>query len=114
MGDGRAIGRIGAKTLGWFMGASLASLALGMALVNLLQPGRGLDLPLPTEDAGAVTAKTPDLAAFLVDIVPASIVEAMATNSILQIVVFALFCGVGLAAIGEAGGPLVRAIDRRR
>ncbi len=111
MGDGRAIGRIGAKTLGWFMGASLASLALGMALVNLLQPGRGLDLPLPTEDAGAVTAKTPDLAAFLVDIVPASIVEAMATNSILQIVVFALFFGVGLAAIGDAGRPLVRAVD---
>lgn len=111
MGDGRAIGRIGAKTLGWFMGASLASLALGMVLVNLLQPGRGLDLPLPTEDAGAVTAKTPDLAAFLVDIVPASIVEAMATNSILQIVVFALFFGVGLAAIGDAGRPLVRAVD---
>lgn len=111
MGDGRAIGRIGAKTLGWFMGASLASLALGMVLVNLLQPGRGLDLPLPTEEAGAMTAKTPDLAAFLVDIVPASIVEAMATNSILQIVVFALFFGVGLAAIGDAGRPLVRAVD---
>jgi len=111
MGDGRAIGRIGAKTLGWFMGASLASLALGMALVNLLQPGRGLDLPLPTEDAAAVTAKTPDLAAFLVDIVPASVVEAMATNAILQIVVFALFFGVGLAAIGEVGRPLVRAVE---
>ncbi|WP_409020761.1 dicarboxylate/amino acid:cation symporter [Brevundimonas vesicularis] len=111
MGDGRAIGRIGAKTLGWFMGASLASLALGMVLVNLLQPGRGLNLPLPTEGAGAVAAKTPDVASFLVDIVPASIVEAMATNSILQIVVFALFFGVGLAAIGDAGRPLVRAVE---
>ncbi|MNS33715.1 Aerobic C4-dicarboxylate transport protein [compost metagenome] len=111
MGDGRAIGRIGAKTLGWFMGASLISLTLGMILVNLLQPGRGLNLPLPIETESGVAAKTPDLASFLVDIVPASVVEAMASNAILQIVVFALFFGTGLAAIGETGRPLVRAIE---
>src|SRR6516164_7771712 len=51
MGTGSALGRIGAKTMGWFVSASLVSLLFGMLMVNLLQPGVGLDLPLP--DVGA-------------------------------------------------------------
>src|SRR5246500_2396811 len=51
MGDSKTIGRVGIKALGWFIVASLCSLLLGMALVNALQPGVGLNLPLP--EAGA-------------------------------------------------------------
>ena len=111
MGDGKAIGRIGAKTMAWFMGASMVSLGLGMVLVNLLKPGHGLNLPLPTSIVSEVSRASPDLASFLINIVPASAVQAMASNSILQIVVFALFFGTGLAAIGETGRPLVRAVE---
>src|SRR5690348_10963881 len=53
MGDTRAIGRIGVKAMGWFISASVASLLLGMILVNLIQPGHNLNLPIP--DASAST-----------------------------------------------------------
>lgn len=111
MGDAGAIGRIGAKTMLWFLGASIISLTLGLVLVNLLQPGAGLNLPLPPADAAAPLAQTPKFGEFLVNIVPASIVEAMATNAILQIVVFSLFFGVALAAVGKRGAPLVVAVE---
>src|SRR5207245_10717574 len=57
MGDTKAIGRIGIKTMGWFVTASLFSLLLGMILVNLLQPGASLNLPLP--EAGAASTLKP-------------------------------------------------------
>ena len=51
MGDTKALGRIGARSLGWFITASLVSLSLGLVMVNLLQPGVGLGLPLPPATA---------------------------------------------------------------
>jgi Na+/H+-dicarboxylate symporter len=47
MGDTAALGRVGARTMAWFITASLVSLTLGMLLVNTLEPGVGLNLPLP-------------------------------------------------------------------
>jgi Na+/H+-dicarboxylate symporter len=112
MGDTTALGRIGARTLGWFVGASLVSLLLGLVMVNLLQPGAHTGLPLPPAGEGAGLARPAfDLHGFLVHIVPASVVQAMADNEILPIVVFSIFFGVALAAIGEAGRPLVAGIE---
>ena len=102
MGDGHSVGRIGIKTMGWFVGASLVSLLLGMIMVNLLQPGFTLNLPLP--DAGTSTGlKAPafTLKEFVSHMLPKSIVEAMAQNEILQIVMFSIFFGVAVAALGE-------------
>ncbi|HET8613236.1 MAG TPA: dicarboxylate/amino acid:cation symporter [Sphingomonas sp.] len=112
MGDTAALGRIGARTLGWFVGASLISLSIGLVMVNLLQPGAhtGLALP-PLADNPGLDASAFNLHDFLVHIVPQSAFQAMAENDILPIVVFALFFGVALTAIGERGKPLVRGID---
>jgi Na+/H+-dicarboxylate symporter len=102
MGDSTSVGRIGGKTMLWFVGASLASLLLGMIMVNLLQPGVGLNLPLP--DAGTSTnlkVSSLTLKEFVAHLVPKSIVEAMAQNEILQIVVFSIFTGVAVASLGE-------------
>ncbi len=112
MGDTAALGRIGARTLGWFLGASLVSLVLGLVLVNLLAPGAQTGLPLPPvgESAGLATAAF-NLHDFFVHIVPSSIVAAMADNEILPIVVFAVFMGVALVAVGEAGRPLIAGIE---
>jgi Na+/H+-dicarboxylate symporter len=112
MGDTSALGRIGARTLGWFIGASLVSLTLGLILVNLLQPGAasGLALPPAAETMG-LDAQAFNLHDFLVHIVPASMTEAMANNDILPIVVFSLFVGVALVAVGEKGRPLVAGIE---
>jgi Na+/H+-dicarboxylate symporter len=102
MGDSTSVGRIGGKTMLWFIGASLASLLLGMIVVNLLQPGVGLNLPLP--DAGTSTnlkVSSLTLKEFVAHLVPRSIIEAMAQNEILQIVVFSIFTGVAVASLGE-------------
>ncbi len=112
MGDTSALGRVGAKSLGWFITASLLSLTLGLILVNVLQPGIGLALPLPPANEASGVARTAfDATKFVSHIVPQSMVEAMATNEILQIVVFSIFVGVAITAVGEKAAPLTRAVE---
>ena len=94
LGDINAVGRIGGKALGWFFTASFISLLIGMFWVNILQPGLGLNLSdVDLTSATEVTEKTQNFSAqnFIEHIIPKSIVEAMATNEILQIVIFSIF-----------------------
>jgi Na+/H+-dicarboxylate symporter len=112
MGSGGAVGRTFVRTLAWFITASVVSLSLGILMVNLLAPGVGVGLVLPAADASSGVAKTAfNLKEFVSHIVPKSIIEAMSTNEILQIVVFSLFAGVGLISIGDAGKPITRGLD---
>lgn len=112
MGDSGALGRIGLRALGWFICASLTSLAIGLMLVHLLQPGLGLNLTLPPATASAGLDESAfNLHNFFTHIVPASMIEAMASNEILQIVVFSIFVGVAINAVGESAAPLVKVID---
>ncbi len=111
MGAGGAVGRTFARTLAWFIGASLVSLSLGLVVVNLLQPGVGVNLVAAAGDASSVSKAAFNLKDFVGHIFPKSIFEAMATNEVLQIVVFSLFAGVALIHIGEAGKPIIRALD---
>src|SRR6516164_1338273 len=113
MGDTKSIGRIGLKTMGWFICASLMSLLLGLVLVNALRPGEGLNLPLP--DASASTnLKTASLSLkeFVTHLVPRSVFEAMANNEILQIVVFSVFFGAGAASFGRKAGVVVDWVEQ--
>jgi len=112
MGDTAAIGRIGLKTMGWFITASFLSLLLGLVLVNLLQPGASLNLPLPDVNASStIKASGMSLKEFVTHLVPRSAFEAMANNEILQIVVFSLFFGVAAAAFGEKAKTIVTWIE---
>src|SRR6478736_1033564 len=115
LGDIKAVGRIGGNALGWFFTASFVSLLIGMFFVNVLAPGKGLNLS--NVDASAVselTEKTHGFSAqnFIEHIIPKSIVEAMATNEILQIVIFSIFFGLAAAAIGSEAKPVVNALDK--
>ncbi|MBN8652101.1 MAG: dicarboxylate/amino acid:cation symporter [Cytophagales bacterium] len=112
LGDISAVGRIGGKTLLWFIGASLMSLLLGMILVNIFQPGIAMNLPVPdTGESSGIANVGFSLKNFLYHIFPSSVVEAMAKNEILQIVVFSLFFGVATAAIGEKGKIVIDFMD---
>jgi Na+/H+-dicarboxylate symporter len=112
MGDTKAVGRIGCKAMAWFIGASLVSLLLGMVLVNVLRPGDDLNLPLPDAQASTnLKVASLSMKDFVAHLVPRSIVEAMATNEILQIVVFSLFFGVACAALGKKAEKLVEGIE---
>lgn len=110
VGDIKAVGRIGGKTLIWFVSASILSLFLGMVLVNVFQPGSHMNLPLPTEVSGIPKASL-TLKDFITHLVPSSVIDAMAKNEILQVVVFSLFFGIAAAAIGEKAEPLIKILD---
>jgi Na+/H+-dicarboxylate symporter len=112
VGDIKAVGRIGGKTMLWFLSATLVSLLLGMLLVNFFKPGEHMQLSLPDSHLSAGIQKTAlSLRDFVSHVFPKSFVEAMANNEILQIVVFALFFGVATAAIGEKGEIVIKAMD---
>ncbi len=112
LGDFKVVGRIGLKTLGYFYFATILSLVTGLIAVNIMKPGKvmTLDLPSTGTDTG-VEAKKMTLENFITHVFPKSIFEALSTNEVLQIVVFSLFFGVALAAIGEKGKSVTKALD---
>lgn len=109
MNDSAAVGRIGFRAIVWFILASFISISLGLVMVNLFQPGVGLDLTMPTKAVGEV--KKLDLFEFIEHVFPKNIIAAMGENNVLQILVFSLFAGIALTAIGEKGKPLVRGAE---
>jgi Na+/H+-dicarboxylate symporter len=112
MGDANEVGRVGAKALGWFIIASLISLSLGLVLVNIFRPGDAMHAFLPAQDAvSGITTTNLTLKEFVTHLVPSSIVDGMAKNEILQIVVFSIFFGTAAAAVGERSKLMVDAID---
>jgi Na+/H+-dicarboxylate symporter len=113
MGDTAALGRVGLRTMVWFVGATLVSLTLGLILVNFLAPGSGgIALPLPPSDATlGLDTQSFNLHQFITHLVPTSIVAAMAANEILPIVIFSIFFGVALTAIGDKAKPIVSVVE---
>lgn len=106
------IGRVGLKTMIWFVSASLLSLTMGLILVHLFQPGIGLHLTPPAAELGAITTAPFSLKDFMTHLVPASFVQAMASNEILQIVVFSIFVGTAISAIPGKAPAVVALIEQ--
>ena len=114
LGDLKTVGRVGGKALLWFVTASLVSLLLGMLLVNFFQPGAAIDLSnADTVGAKELIGKTQEfsLVKFVEHVFPRSVIEAMATNEILQIVVFSIFFGVAVTSIGDFARPVVKSLE---
>lgn len=112
MGDGAALGRIGFRAITWFIVASFISIGLGLLMVNLFEPGVGAPIVNAADAVAKVgEVKKIDFWEFVLSIFPKNAFEAMATNNILQILVFSIFAGVALSAIGEKGAALVRGAD---
>ncbi|GAA4024938.1 cation:dicarboxylase symporter family transporter [Flavobacterium cheonhonense] len=115
LGDIKSVGRIGGRALGWFFTASFISLLIGMFWVNILEPGKKIQLPdLDADKATEIVQKTEGFSAqnFVEHIIPKSVVEAMATNEILQIVIFSIFFGLAAASIGSHAKPVINALDK--
>jgi Na+/H+-dicarboxylate symporter len=115
LGDIKSVGRIGGRALGWFFTASFISLLIGMFWVNVLEPGKNIKLPnLDTDKASEIVQKTEGFSAqnFVEHIIPKSVVEAMANNEILQIVIFSIFFGLAAASIGSHAKPVINALDK--
>ena len=113
MEDAASIGRVGVKTMLWFISASIVSLMIGLFMVHLIQPGVGMNLVAETAAAGGtVDASTLTLKEFITHLVPKSIVEAMANNEILQIVVFSIFVGTAVSAIDDKAPAVTALVDQ--
>lgn len=113
MEDAAAIGRVGAKTMGWFILASIVSLTIGLVMVQLLHPGSGLTLELPQgQAAGIAAAGQFSLKQFVTHLIPTSIVQAMASNEILQIVVFSVLVGSAVAALDDKVPAILTLVEQ--
>jgi len=111
-GSLQTVGRIGGRTLLWFIGGSLVSLLLGMVLVNFFQPGANIAFHVPdTVAANTPTKAALSLSEFIKHIFPASFFDAMAKNEILQVVVFSIFFGVAAAAVHDKATIVINALD---
>ena len=114
LGNLSAVGRVGGKSMLWFITASLISLSIGLVLVNLFQPGHYINLSqADTEGVKDLMTKKQEfsLEKFVEHIIPRSVMEAMATNEVLQLVVFSIFFGVATTALGEQAKPVIKALD---
>src|SRR5580693_2021642 len=111
MGDAATVGRVGAKTMGWFVSASIVSLLLGLFMVDLLQPGVGIVIADSGKNAANLTTQAFSIDNFIDHVVPTSIFKSLADGEILQIVIFSVFAGVAIMAMGERGKPLLELAD---
>jgi Na+/H+-dicarboxylate symporter len=114
LGDLKTVGRVGGKAMLWFVTASLVSLLIGLVLVNIFKPGLGIDLSnADMSGAKDVMGKTQTFSMlnFVEHVFPKSMFEAMATNEILQIVIFSIFFGVAAAAIGDKAKGFIKALE---
>ncbi|CAN5823578.1 dicarboxylate/amino acid:cation symporter [soil metagenome] len=113
MEDAATVGRVGAKALGWLITASIVSLTIGLIMSHLLHPGSGLALPNPDAMAGATVDMSKfTLREFITHVVPKSIVEAMANNEILQIVIFSVFVGTAVASIDDRAPAVLALVEQ--
>jgi Na+/H+-dicarboxylate symporter len=108
MEGGASIARIGGKTLAWFVMATLVSMAIGAVMVQIFKPGLGLSATAAGHPPLTGTMHAGD---FLEYIIPTSIVQAMANNEVLQIVVFSVVFGAAASALGAKVGALIKLLD---
>ena len=110
MSDAGAVGRVGGKAMVWFVCASLASLTLGLILVNLFEPGVGVH-KVATGVSSGIDAHAMTLDGFIKHVFPDSAIRPMVDNEILQIVVFSIFFGVACAAMGKRAHVVLEGIE---
>jgi proton glutamate symport protein len=112
-GDIKSMGRIGLKAIVYFEVATTIALFLGLAIVNTFKPGAGLAMPIGADTAAAAAMVQSQQHAWdiFLHLFPTSVIDAMARGDILQVVVFSLFFGIALAAIGPKGQPVLDVLE---
>ena len=112
-GDMKTMGRIGLKAIVYFEVATTIALFLGLALVNIFKPGAGMALPLgaDTKTAAAMVQSQQHAWDILLHMFPTSVVDSMARGDILQVVIFSMFFGIAIAAIGAKGQPVLDVLE---
>jgi aerobic C4-dicarboxylate transport protein len=116
MGDMKSVGRIGVRSLVYFEVVSTIALLIGLAVINIVRPGVGINADPATLDAKAVASYTTNAqhlstVDFLLNIIPSTIVDAFAKGEILQVLLFSVLFGLALLHVGEKGRTLIRFLE---
>jgi aerobic C4-dicarboxylate transport protein len=115
MGDMKKVGRVGVKALVYFEVLTTVALALGLLVVNIVKPGSGIHADPSKLDVSGISqytsGKMPSTVDFLLHLIPNTVVDAFASNEILQVLLFSCLIGAALSAMGEKGKPVVNIID---
>jgi aerobic C4-dicarboxylate transport protein len=112
MGAMREVGRIGIRTLIYFEVVSTLALVIGLVVVNVLQPGRGLSVAAATAPAAAAAGASPTAVEFLLNVIPTTMIDGFVRGDILQVLLVSLLFGIALLAQGERAGVMVAWIDQ--
>ncbi|AXE29080.1 C4-dicarboxylate transporter DctA [Chromobacterium phragmitis] len=116
MGDMKEVGRVGIKALFYFEAVTTLALVIGLVVVNLLQPGAGLNIDphtLHAKDIAKYTAGAKEMSTvdFLLHIIPDTVVGAFASGEILQVLTFSVLLGLALTKMGDNGKTIVHILD---
>ena len=104
-GHFKDVGRMGLRAIIYFEVVTTLALLIGLFMVNVMKPGVGMVLPIGSNPG--ITAKPQTWQEILLHTVPTSVIEAMATGDVLQIVVFSIVFAVGLGMVGEKARPMI-------
>ena len=116
MGDMKKVGRVGLKAIIYFEIVSTIALIIGLIVVNLYQPGAGINATAATLDAKSIAtyttaAKSMSTVDFFLKIIPNTVVDAFAKGEILQVLLVAILSGLSLSMLGEKGKPVINLLD---
>lgn len=117
MGNMKEVGRIGVRALIYFEVVSTLALVIGLVVVNVMQPGVGMNIDATQIDGSAIAGYAkraeaqPGIVGFLMDIIPSTMAEAFTKGAMLQIILISVLLGLALVQAGERGRPVVVVID---
>lgn len=108
MSDPKQLGRIGIKTVIYYLGTTAVAITIGLGVAFLINPGKGVDIPIGENSIPEVAIEEPQSAVdTFLNIVPTNPFEALATGNILQIIFFALFIGIAITMVGDKAKPVL-------
>lgn len=110
--DPKQLGRIGLKTIAYYLGTTAIAIIIGLAVAYVISPGKGVDIPTTNlEVPETATQESEGAVATLLNIIPENPFDALADGNILQVIFFALFIGLGITLVGEKAQPVYRFFD---
>ncbi|WP_226038571.1 dicarboxylate/amino acid:cation symporter [Aquibacillus saliphilus] len=110
LGDPKKLGRIGGKTISFFLVTTTFALLIGLSLAYIIQPGQGS--ALGTSDAVFEATEAPPVAETLLNIIPSNPIQAMAEGNMLQIILFSIFIGLALAVLGDKTKGILNLVEQ--
>ncbi|WP_026772209.1 dicarboxylate/amino acid:cation symporter [Sediminibacillus sp. JSM 1682029] len=110
-GDPKQLGRIGLKTVVYYLLTTAVAIIIGLAVAFMMSPGKGVDVSLSESAPAKEAQESQSVVDTFLNIIPENPFEALASGNILQIIFFALFIGLAITFVGEKAQPVYRFFD---